>query len=144
MLLQCILACLFFLLLLLLCICVCIFILCYLSIFLLGYVILTIKPILYSKQTSYLNNLMRSILNSTLTTVFNDIHDSWYVYMNAIKIIILKFSSCSLQYVLYVLCKHINILKHFMFIYPATLLMTCTVLQVFLPHFSNWLIYDGG
>ena len=27
--------------------------------------ILTIKPILYSKQTSYLNNLMRSILNST-------------------------------------------------------------------------------
>ena len=106
--------------------------------------ILTIKPILYSKQTSYLNNLMRSILNSTLTTVFNDIHDSWYVYMNTIKIIILKFSSCSLQYVLYVLCKHINILKHFMFIYPATLLMTCTVLQVFLPHFSNWLIYDGG
>ena len=106
--------------------------------------ILTIKPILYSKQTSYLNNLMRSNLNSTLTTVFNDIHDSWYVYMNTIKIIILKFSSCSFQYVLYVLCKHINILKHFMFIYPATLLMTCTVLQVFLPHFSNWLIYDGS
>ena len=108
--------------------------------------ILTITPILYSKQTSYLNNVMRSILNSTLTKVFNDIHDSWYMYlyMNNTKIIILKFSSCSLQYILYVLCKHINILKHFMFIYPATLLMSCTVLQVILPHFSNWLIYDGG
>ena len=109
--------------------------------------ILTITPILYSKQTSYLNNLMRSILNSTLTKVFNDTHDSWYMYlynMNNMKIIILKFSSCSLQYILYVLCKHINILKHFMFIYLATLLMSCTVLQVYLPHFSSWLIYDGS
>ena len=109
--------------------------------------ILTITPILYSKQTSYLNNLMRSILNSTLTKVFNDTHDSWYMYlynMNNMKIIILKFSSCSLQYILYVLCKHINILKHFMFIYLATLLMSCTVLQVYLPHFSSWLIYNGS
>ena len=77
--------------------------------------------------------------------LFTDItiHDSWYIYMNN-SITIHKFNLCSLQDIPCILNEPDNLLKYFMFTYPATLLMTCTVLHVFLPHFSNWLIHDGG